>query len=491
MTAPVVSFCPPLHAHVPEHVGTYGDEVADLAASAGLHLDPEQRLVIDAMYAHDERGRLVATEVGGAAPRQNLKTFVGKAASLADLVLFDEPEALWTAHLRGTSDKTFEELRDLFDNFDHLRRLVHSIPDSDGEKAIVLRRPGVGLPHPRLDFATRSERGGRGLSGRRVTFDEALFLKPTMTAAMIPILSAQSLSGMVQVRYLGSPGLLSSAVWRAVRDRGRAGTARRLAWLEWGAPFKPCEVDDCEHAIGAPGCALGDPELVRAANLAIGRRMSLDFVMTTEREGMTPQDYMRERLGWWEDPPEGGGVLDLAAWRALSIGTVADPKAPILGIEVALDRSRATIGAAWRVDGKPHVEIVDGQRGVEWVVPRIAELKPSYGVRTVALDGGTEAASLIPGLEGLGLKVEKLGGQERAAACGGFYDLATAASLSHNGDPAIADAIAAARWKDVGEGARAFSRRRSAGSIAELYAVVLPLHVLTAQPVRTFWGAIG
>lgn len=490
MTVPV-AFCAPLHAYVPEHVGTYGDEVADLAESAGLALDPEQRLVLDAMYAHDARGRLAVTEIGCAAPRQNLKTHVGKAACLADLVLFDEPEALWSAHLRTTSDKTHAELVDIFDNYDHLRRLVHSTPDSDGEKAIVLRRPGVGLPHPRLDFMTRSERGGRGLSGRRVNFDEALFLKPSMTAAMIPVLSAQSMSGMVQVRYLGSPGLLSSASWRAVRDRGRAGTAARLAWFEWAAKRRPCATDDCEHAVGTEGCVLDDPELVRQANLAIGRRMDIEFVMTTEREGMTPQDYMRERMGWWEDPPEGGGPIDLVAWRALSIGTIDDPEAPILGVDVALDRSRATIGAAWRVAGKPHVEVVDEQRGVDWVLLRLAEIAPRYGVRTVAVDGATEAAQLIPALEALGLKVEKLGGQDRAAACGTFYDLATVAGMTHNGDPAIADAIAAARWKSAGDGAKAFTRRGSAGSIAPLYAVVLPLQVLVSQPVRTFWGAVG
>src|SRR4051812_6697535 len=102
MTTAVILERPPLHHHVPEHVGTYGPEVADFAAAAGLPLDPEQQLFPDAAYAYDSTGRLVSTEVGCAAPRQNVKSHAGKACALADLALFGEPDCLWTAQLRET-----------------------------------------------------------------------------------------------------------------------------------------------------------------------------------------------------------------------------------------------------------------------------------------------------------------------------------------------------------------------------------------------------
>ena len=104
--------CPPAWHHVPAHALTYGDEVADLGAAFGLPLDPEQRLVTDACFAVDETDRLVATEVGCAAPRQNVKSHGGKVASLGDLVLFHQPECIWSAHLRETAYEMFRNKTD-------------------------------------------------------------------------------------------------------------------------------------------------------------------------------------------------------------------------------------------------------------------------------------------------------------------------------------------------------------------------------------------
>lgn len=476
----MVGFCAPAWLHVPAHVGSYGAEVCDLGAAVGMTLDPEQRLVVDATYAYDEDGRLVSTELGCAAPRQNVKTHVAKVEALADLVLFAEPDCLWTAHLRETAYEAFRNsegtgLADLFDAHDWLRRLVDDITDSDGERSITLLPRSAGGPRPTLRFMTRSERGGRGLTGRRVTFDEALFLKPSMTSAMVPILSARSMTGQVQVRYLGSPGLQHSQTWREVRDRGRAGTARALAWIEWAAPRVRCGSPDCVHAVGAEGCALDREDLVRAANLAIGRRMDIRFVMETERAAMTPEDFMRERLGWWDDPVVGGGVLDLDGWGRLGVGAQADMRAPVLAVEVALDRSSATIGAVWAVAGKPHAEVVEDRPGMAGLLGRVIELARKYAVLGVVLDMDTEAAGLAPGLEAAGVRVLPVNRSSRVAACGVFYDAATTAAMTHSGDPAMTEAIKSARWKDAGDGARAFSRRRSAGDIGALYVVVLAL----------------
>lgn len=482
MTTLAPAFCAPQWHRVPEHAETYGPEVADLAAAVEMPLDPEQRLVTDAFFAVDGKDRLVATEVGVAAPRQNVKTHVAKASALADLVLFREPQGLWTAHLKETAYDAFRNpdgtgIADMFDNFDWLRRLVEEIRDSTEEVSITLRPESAGMPRPKLRFKTRSESGGgRGLSGRRVTFDEALYLKPIHTAAMIPVLSARSMSGQVQVRYLGSPGLKSSQVWRDVRNRGRAGESRALAWIEWAASKVrvPCESAECGHQRGTPGCALDREDLIRAGNLAIGRRMDIRYVMETERDALTPEDYMRERMGWWDDPPEGGGVFDLAAWDAMAVGNQR-PVEPVLAVEIGLERAHAVIGAAWRIGEHRHLERVQAGQGADWVGPRAIELATRYEVPRVILDGGTEAAGLQADLEAAGIEVEMVSGTKRADVCGGFHDAALAKALTHNGDPAIRDAIAAARWKDVGEGARVFSRRKSAGDISSLYAVALAL----------------
>ncbi len=470
---------PPLHHHVPTHVGTYGPEVADFAAAAGLPLDPEQQLLPDAAYAYDDTGRLVSTEVGCAAPRQNVKTHGGKACALADLALFDVPDCLWTAHLRSTSDDAFRNasgtgLADLFDAYDHLRRRVDTITDSDGEKSITLRPRSVGLPKPTLKFMTRGVGSGRGLVGRRVTYDEALFLKPSMVSAMLPILSAQSMTGQVQVRYLGSPGLLPSQVWREVRDRGRAAVEQSLAWLEWAAVRRPCQREDCLHLVGSEGCALDDPALIRQANLAVDRRIHIRFVMETERRGMTPEDFMVERMGWWRDPVNTtGGDLDLMRWA-----TLADLKAPrarpmMFGVDVGEDRT-ASIGAVWRrPDGGVQVELIEHGLSPLRTPARLLELHAAWGGSIIL---GGPAASLERDLPGVPVHVAT--SAEFSAACGAFDDLLRSGGVHHAEDGPLTDAVAVAKWRSVGtSGERAWQLKDSLG-IGPLAAVTRALHGL-------------
>lgn len=470
----VATFCAPAFHHVPPHVGTYGDEVADLAASAGLDLDPEQRLAVDAMYAHDARGRLVSTEFGCAAPRQQVKTHIAKAAALADLVLFDEPECLWTAQLKTTAASAFANgegngVADLFENYDHLRRLVdrNGISADSDEPSVTLRRPGVGLPRPRLRFMARSARGGRGLTGRRITFDEALFLKPEMTQAMVPVLSAKSMTGAVQVRYLGSAGLRESAVWREVRNRGRSGAERFLAWLEWAAPTKPCVDRACAHLPGVDGCALDDPELIAAANLALGRRMSLDWVLGTERLAMTPAAFMAERLGWWDDPPEGGcGDLDVDAWLALALPPPA-LVGPSFGVDVDSAGS-AFVGVAWRRhDGGVHVQLAGGTTASA-LDARCVELRAKHGGAIYA--GG-------PALEHVS-EAEAVGMREFAGACQRFADMLDDGVVHHCDEAELNDAVRLAQWRAVGsDGARAWQLKNAAG-VGPLAAVTRAVHGL-------------
>lgn len=492
--------CPPQWYWVPAHVASYGPEVADFAGQVGLHLDAEQRLVLDAMYAVDEDDRLVAPEVGCSAPRQNVKTHVAKAAALADLAVFEVPECFWTAQQKDTARDAFRNkfgtgLADLFDNYDALRRRVDTITDSDNETSIVLRRKRAGDPQPSLTFATRTERGKVGYSGRRVTFDEAPWLKPVHTAAMVPTLSAQSMAGWVQLRYLGSPGRLHSYAWRDVRNRGRSRSARALAWIEWGLERLPCVAgDDCVHARGVEGCALERDDLLRSVNLSIGRRMDIRFLRETERDSMDVGDWIRERWGVWEDPPEGGGVLDLNVWRLRA--TRSEPMVrPTLAVEVAKDRSSAMIGAAWWVDGVAHLEIVDDKPGTDWVPARAAELAGRYGQgakTVVVVDPATEAGELVAALEAhRSLSVVKVTPAERVAACGRWFDLASRPGLTHNGDPAFEDAIKTAAWRDVGDDSRVLSRKNSGGDIRALYVGVLSLRGLEHGGAVVLEGSLG
>src|SRR4051812_49912064 len=78
----------PRVSNVPVYATSAGQEAADLAASAGLVLDPCQRLVLDGALGERPDGRWSAFEVGLLVSRQNGKGSILEARGLAGAFLF-------------------------------------------------------------------------------------------------------------------------------------------------------------------------------------------------------------------------------------------------------------------------------------------------------------------------------------------------------------------------------------------------------------------
>ena len=299
----------PAHLWVPDRAGSYGDEVIGLAELVGLPLDPEQELALDAMFSVGQAGKLAAFEFAVVAPRQNIKTHLFKAAAWADLMLFDQNLVVWTAHEFNTAMEAFRDMCALVEASPDISRLVKRIVNANGDEGIEF------MSGQRLRFKARTKGGGRGITGDRVFLDEAFALQPAHLGSLLPTMAAKSVTGDPQVRYGSSAGLIYSEMLRRLRDRGRPGGDPGLVWVEWCAGERPCETPDCAHQFGAIGCALDDPELWQAANLALGRRIAVDFVAAMRRS-LPPEEFAREFLGWWDEPAFGGGGVAADVWAA-------------------------------------------------------------------------------------------------------------------------------------------------------------------------------
>ncbi len=237
----------PAYRSSPSFTRTLGPEVADLAALAGFEPDPEQRLGLDLLFALDEHKRSAAFEFAVVCSRQNLKTGLFKQAALGWLFVTDQDLVVWSAHEFRTAQEAFRDMEILITGCAPLARRVKKISYGNGEEAIEL------LTGQRLIFKARTKTGGRGLSGDKVVLDEAFALQPAHMGALMPTLSVRPDPQLV---YGSSAGLAESAVLRGVRDRGRARSSARLAYLEWCSEAV-CAEPGCEHTLGAPGCALG------------------------------------------------------------------------------------------------------------------------------------------------------------------------------------------------------------------------------------------
>lgn len=458
----------PEYLWVPEHVATSGPEAADLATSIGIVLDPEQRLALDVLLAERGDGKWAAFEAALIAARQNLKTFLFEIIVLADLYVFDSELVVWTAHEFNTAMEAFRNVKQRIEAWPHLSRRVKSINEANGEEGIEFHTG------QRLRFKARTKTGGRGLTGDRVILDEAFALQPSMLGSLMPTMSAKSITGNPQILYGSSAGKVESEVLRRVRDRGRAGDDPSLAYIEWCAPRRPCAAERCMHQPGAIGCQLDDPKNWRKANPAMGRRISQEHI-AAERRSMPPQEFARERLGWWEDPESVAAALPLEAWRECMdrYSQVATVKA--FAYDVALESEWAAIAVAGvRADGMPHLEVVEYRPGTAWLASRLAELLSDHGVVPVATDARGPGAALLPEVRDAGVEVEEVSSTDMARACGGLVDLLVRRWLRHIGQGELDTAAKGAVRREVGD-AWAWSRRKSPVEISPLVACTAAL----------------
>lgn len=446
----------------PGWVETFGPEVADLCAAAGLEPDGEQRLILDAIFGVDERGRSTAFEVAVICPRQNLKTTVFEMAVLGWLVLGPPGQlVIWSAHAFRTAQEAFRDFDQLLGGSDVLRRRVARVSRANGEEAFEMAGGS------RLVFKARTKGGGRGLSGDKVILDEAFALQPEHMGALLPTLSARP---DPQVCYGSSAGMADSAVLREIRDRGRKGDPR-LAYFEWAAP-EVCS-PGCAHKPGTPGCGCDREDLWLEANPALGRRISIDY-LRAERRAMPPAEFARERMGWWDEPIEisADPAIPADAWQTCLNPAVSasDLTVCAIAIDAPPSRSRGWLAvAAILPDGRVHVDLQPSQEGILWLVQAARAWQERTGA-TVVMDRTGPVSAILADLTRAGLQLEALSRDDVAQACGWFVAAVSDGMVSHVGDPTLTDAVTGAVWK--GEAARLFSRG-TATDVSPLYAAAI------------------
>lgn len=435
----------------PRSVRTSGDDAIELAQLAGLDLDPWQQHVLRVSLGERPDGKWSAFEVGLLCPRQNGKGAILEARELAGLFLFGERLILHSAHEMKTAVEAYLRIKFLIESTPELNEQVAHFYQSNEKTSIELTNGS------RLRFMARSSGSGRGFTGDVIILDEAYNLPYETLAAVLPTMSAKSMTGNPQLWYTSSAGMESSEVLSAVRERGTVGD-RGLAFFDWSAP------DDVD---------LDDRDAWAVANPGLGIRINAEFV-ERERAALGDAEFARERLGVWHDPRR-GSVIAPELWRACADGQsrVTDPVA--FAVDISPGRDTASIALAGRrEDGLFHVEVIKNQRGTGWVVDDIVTLVEKWKPAAVVLDSAGPAGSLLPALEERDVTVTKTSTNEMKQACGGFYDAVVEKRLRHVDAPVLNSALGAAR-KRVLQDAWAWHRKDNTTDITPLVAATLAL----------------
>ena len=469
MTRSFAGLAKPDYFTHPDWTVTLGPEVAEVAALAGFTPYPEQALMLDEVFALDKAtpSRSAAFETAIISSRQQMKTGLLKMCALGWLYVLPQPLVIWSAHEFGTSQEAFRDMQSLIASSPDLDRRVAKIRTGAGSESIEMKDGS------RLRFKARTSGGGRGLTAPKVILDEAFALEPAMMGALLPTLIAVP---DPQVVYGSSAGMAKSAILRGVRDRGRAGSDR-VAYAEWLAPRKDCREATCQHEPGTAGCALDDKDLWRHSCPVTARKDPKTMqAIANLRQALPPEEFMRECLGWW-DEPMGDAPIPETTWATMLDVDSQIEGIPSIALDVGPERDWAClVGAGMNADGKVHVEITsnstnwDHRQGVAWVVQRALEVTAGNPLYIAA---GSAAESLVPDLEAVGVYVVRVPPRDGVAACGRFYDLATGGDLAHPDQTELATAVSAARRKWIGDRAFVWVRPEGRGDLTPMYGATL------------------
>lgn len=472
-TATLLGVQTPRISSIPPYTTSAGRDVIDLAATAGLVLDPWQEYCLLHGMGEREDGKWAAFECAVVVSRQNGKGGIFEARCLAGLFLLDERLLLYSAHEFKTATEMFLRMKALVDNTDAFRRRVRRIRTSHGDEGIEL------LSGQRLRFVARSTGSGRGFSGDVNIMDEAFNLPDTAVDALMPTMSARP---NPQVWYGSSAADKSIAPCEQlarVRRRGIAGDDPSLFYAEWSIDphTDQCARDDEGVVTCTDHDNPDDPVSWAKANPALGIRISEEHV-ARERASMGAKGFGRERLGvgdWPVDVESQWEVIPEAKWRALAdesselVGRVA------FGVHVSPDRQWAAIGVAGRrADGLTHIEVIDHRPGTKWVTERAVQLVQRWDPCAIVVDAGSPAGSLIADFEAEGLEVVKPTAREVTHAFGQVLDAVAPEqgepSLRYMPHPALDAAVAGAVTRKLCD-ARAWDSRAASVDICPLVAV--------------------
>jgi hypothetical protein len=451
----------PTYSHYPEYVETFGPEVADICARANYVPDLEQEFILNATFGIRADGKPSAFEVDIIGPRQNIKTSTIKMIEIGWLFVTKERLIVHSAHEMTTTEETFLETAALISDTPFLsRHLKPGRQERDGITTGANKWAIELLGNRRIRYKARTRTGARGLAARKLVLDEFFAVTPAMVGSIYPTMAAQPAPQIVSA---SSAGLLESDALRDKRNRGRLGLTANQFYMEHSDPLGPtspggyagCAQPGCDHAKTAVGCALDDESRWARIMPALGGRVQVETIRNF-RQTMPPEEFAREFLVWWEDPP-----LDEEArvfgphWARQGIADAVVPTPLCLGLAVAPERKFSSLVAVGNY-GSQGVSVVfpamldplkGGHReGVTWLLDEAVAIAQKYGIRIAVAQYGPGADLVEPLQKRLGAdRVLVADMSQLKDGCSGFYDgICESHDIFHNDSVEMNDAARSA-----------------------------------------------
>jgi phage terminase large subunit-like protein len=418
---------------------------------------PWQRAAADLLNEHDAAGVRVRPFTVVTIQRQAGKTtwLLGEALERCLFGPPGRPQRVWYTAQNGqyAREKWGELAEELTGPGSPLRRHVRG-KYTNGTERLVFPNGSTFRPFPPTKDALHS------MQSDLVIVDEAWKFDAVRGAELMQAIGpTQATRPGAQVVIVSTAGTADSTWLRSFVDRGRGGDPA-VTYLEWGI------ADDVDPL---------DLDAVAAAHPAVGRTITRAFL--ADQAGIlaaTPGEYARAYGNRWTTTLE--AVVPAPDWAAIrhrdAIPAVG--VAPVVGVDVAVDRSAAALVACWPdVDGVPVWEVLAHEPGVDWAAPRARAVHAATGAVVLA-DGGTGPASTVVDALGPQDWVRTLTPRELTTACAAALDAVTGRAVHHRGEQPLDAAAAGAARRTVGDG-WVWGRRTSAADVSPLIAASVAL----------------
>lgn len=392
--------------------------------------------------------KLHAQHVGCLVGRQSGKTawsvsrIVGQAllgyqSDIAALVGLDHikpQKVIYTAQRRVTAVEKWREHTDIITN-SPLGRYVERVAGQTGHECTYFTNGSEYRP------ITPNRNSARGMSVDLVIVDEALAHPLWLLSTLRPTMAQRhSANGCIGAQFvvISNAGNDDSELLNHLQDIGQLAVQNgddSRVWMEWSmAPGSdPLAHSTWESTI---------PTLSQPNGIA------LEF-LNEEAKTMRLSDFMREYLCFRVNDSD-DRVIDWEQWQTLERSDVWVGADCVLAIDIAWNRSRASIVCASATGPYIPVEVIDAKEGVDWLTDRVIGIAERQRC-PVIVDTAGPAAAMHMILENRGIEVIPYAAKDVALSAGSFYDNVRNKRVSHQGDYRLNDAVKGATKRPIGE----------------------------------------
>lgn len=328
---------------------------------------------------------------------------------------------------------------------------VVSARRSAGTERMSFRRGSFLKAFPPKDGALR------GSALDLVIVDEAQEIDETLGRALdqtiIPTMQTRPRRQMI---LIGTAGTTKSDYLRRYLDLARVGT-KGIALIEYGA----AQDDDPT-----------DPEVWRRVHPGLAAGLADDAALHSALAVMGVTSFAREFLNVWTVTSD--AVIPAGVWSAAAAPLERPaPGPPVIGVDVAVDRSRTALVACWLgASGLPVVEVVACRPGVTWAVAEMKAIRAADRPAAFVATADGPVATVVDAATRAGITITTVSPREYTAACAAFYDAILGRHVLHRAEPDLDAAVAGAARRPMGDG-WGWGRRTSAAEISPLVGATL------------------